>query len=101
MSEMIEETNDEIQNVDLANTFFTPYQCATVVNSWFAEKQIDRELPPQMFYTYTKKGYIASYEVEGKKLVALEDLQKWFVAYVHKNVMGKKVALQIPSAPEL
>jgi hypothetical protein len=97
---MISDTNDEIANVDSANTLFTPYQCATVVNAWLQEKGIVKELPPQMFYTYVKKGYIASLYVDDKRFVELETLQNWFVAYVRKNVLKQVSALKIPSAPD-
>lgn len=95
------EIKEDIENEIAANLLYTPYECAAVVNAWFLEKGIERTLPPQMFYTYTKKEYIESILVEGKVYVELNELQKWFVRYTQKNVFGRKESLKIPSAPEV
>lgn len=63
----------------------TPYACAKIVNAELEKLGINKQLPPQMLYTYVSKGYIKSTE----KKVALEDLQEWFVGYVTK-LAGKK-----------
>jgi len=65
---------------------YSPYQCAKAVNEMFAESGVDKTLPPQMFYTYTKKGYIKSFTDEaGKQKVTHQDLADWFVKYCTKN----------------
>jgi hypothetical protein len=67
-------------------TTYSPYQCAKVINEELASKGIDKILPPQMFYTYTKKSYIKSFRNEANKvLVKHEDLVEWFVKYCKKN----------------
>jgi hypothetical protein len=43
-------------------------------------------LPPQMFYTYVKKGYIPSFKAaDGKVKVSEVDLAKWFTGYLAKK----------------
>lgn len=59
----------------------SPYACAKIVNEELKNLGVEKTLPPQMFYTYVKKGYIKSTD----KKVSLVDLQVWFAAYVHKN----------------
>lgn len=68
----------------------SPYACAKVVNAELKNLGIEKVLPPQMFYTYVKKGSIPSTD----KKVALEDLQTWFVAYVQKNFASKAPEVQ-------
>jgi hypothetical protein len=63
----------------------TPYGCAKIVNAELKEKGLD-SLPPQMFYTYVNKGYIASFvNADGKRRVNELDLAKWFEAYIAKK----------------
>jgi hypothetical protein len=83
------------------NKFYTPYECATIVNVWFEEKDVDRTVPPQMMYNYVKNGRIATTELDGKKFVSETDLSEWFVKFYVKNVLGQKGKkdLQIPSNP--
>lgn len=65
---------------------YSPYQCAKVINDELASKGVEKVLPPQMFYTYTKKKYIKSYLDENNKVrVAHSDLVEWFVKYCTKN----------------
>jgi len=71
----------------MSNTM-TPYKAAREVNTQLAELGIEKELPPQMLYTYVTKGYIKSVEVDGKKRVTAEALAEWFVSYVTK-LQGK------------
>jgi len=69
----------------------SPYKAANLVNGWIAEAGVDKKLPPQMIYTYVNKGYIASLEVEGKKVVTEEAVRTWFTEkYAPKN-LGVKV----------
>lgn len=83
------------------NTMYKPYECATVVNAWLESQGYNKQLPPQMFYTYTKKGTIPTMIVEGVKYVELPELEKWYVAYVRKNLLNKKSAITIPQAPSV
>lgn len=66
-------------------TTVSPYKAAQIVNALLAEAGVEKTLPPQMFYTYTKKGYIPS--TDGK--VSLEDLQVWFEKYLAKQVVSQ------------
>jgi hypothetical protein len=68
----------------------TPYACAKIVNDELKTQGVAKQLPPQMFYTYVKKGYIKSTD----KKVALVDLQVWFVAYLAK-LQGTKASTPI------
>lgn len=58
----------------------TPYGAAKIVNELLKEKGIEKVLPPQMFYTYVKKGYIPS--TDGK--ITSTDLATWVEKYITK-----------------
>lgn len=60
----------------------TPYECAKVVNGMLQAAGVDKVLPPQMFYTYVKKGMIPATD----KRVRPADLQKWAEGYFARNV---------------
>jgi hypothetical protein len=63
----------------------SPYGCARVVNVELEELGLST-LPPQMFYTYVKKGYIDSFlAADGKRKVSEIALAAWFTAYVAKK----------------
>jgi hypothetical protein len=65
---------------------YSPYQCAKLINDEFEKANIEKVLPPQMFYTYTKKQYIKSFRNEQNKVqVKHSDLVEWFVKYCKKN----------------
>lgn len=66
-------------------TAVSPYKAAQIVNTLLAEAGVEKILPPQMFYTYTKKGYIPA--TDGK--ISLEDLQVWFEKYLAKQVVSQ------------
>lgn len=79
----------EVEKVEEEITY-SPYKCASVVNEQFVEMGIEKVLPPQMFYTYVKKGYIKSEtDQSGKKYVKQSDLTEWFVKYCTKNNIKK------------
>ena len=59
----------------------TPYAAAKIVNALLAEAGIDKVLPPQMFYTYAKKGYIPA--TDGR--IAEADLAAWAEKYIAKQ----------------
>lgn len=64
---------------------YSPYQCAKVVNAQLQEQGIEKVLPPQMFYTYTKKEYIKSFTDSNNKVrVRHEDLVQWYTKYIDK-----------------
>ena len=64
-----------------STTTLSPYRCAKIVNALLKDMGVEKVLPPQMFYTYVKKGYITS-QPDGT--VTLEDLQTWFEKYSAK-----------------
>lgn len=64
---------------------FSPYEAAKKVNAFLKEQGIEKVLPPQMFYTYTAKGYIESVVVGGKRRVTDDALATWTTKYVAKN----------------
>jgi hypothetical protein len=74
----------EVERVE-EETTYSPYKCASLVNEMFVQKKVEKVLPPQMFYTYVKKGYIKSFEKDGKKFVTHSELTNWFVKYCTKN----------------
>lgn len=87
---IIEQTNIDPNQTELfeveAEKTYSPYQCAKVINEEFANHNIEKVLPPQMFYTYTNKQYIKSYRNEQNKVyVKHSDLVEWFVRYCKKN----------------
>lgn len=104
----LETTTDEIVQVADANDYVTPYQCAAIVNEWLKFHSVldestesgFKETPPQMFYNYTNKGYIAVTWIEGRKYVNIDDLKKWYVGYVTKT-RSPKSAVKHFAAPEL
>jgi hypothetical protein len=82
-------TNTQKETTTMTTTeTMTPYKAAALVNAQLKEQGFEKQLPPQMLYTYVSKGYIKSVEVDGKKRVTHEALTEWFVGYVAK-LQGK------------
>lgn len=110
MTDMLNETTDEIAEVSEANDYVTPYACAAIVNSWLKTHEVldpttesgFKETPPQMFYNYTNKGYIAVTWIENKRYVNVEDLKKWYVGYVTKTRTNKVTKrFEAPELPQI
>jgi hypothetical protein len=83
-------------NKGVTMTSISPYKCASIVNEWLKADNIDKKLPPQMFYTYTspEKNYIkATTNAAGKREVKLEDLQKWYDKYSQKFKVTEEVEI--------
>jgi hypothetical protein len=79
------------------STLVSPYGACKIVNKWLADKNIVKELPPQMFYTYTKankKGKTYIPVTEDRK-IKIEDLQSWFTAYFNKNFVTQVTEVEI------
>lgn len=74
--------NDVLDNIN-DNEEMSPYACAKVVNSVFAKMNINKELPPQMFYTYAKKGMLNG-EKNSKKITKTQ-LSIWMAKYFERN----------------
>lgn len=64
----------------------TPYKAAKLVNLALKENGIDKEIPPQMMYNYTSKGFIKK-NADGT--VNEESFAKWLQKYLEKQ--GVKV----------
>ncbi len=60
--------------------FVSPYRASKIVNDLLGTR-----LPPQMFYNYVSKGYIASKIVKDHRVVSKSELVRWFTAYSLKN----------------
>jgi hypothetical protein len=76
-----------IESVIIMNV--TPYAAAKIVNAALAAAGVDKQLPPQMFYNYAKKGYIPT-DAAGK--ISPADLEAWLAKYLAKQ--GVVVATQ-------
>lgn len=57
----------------------TAYQFAKLVNVRLAEGGFEKQLPPQMFYTYYKKGFI---KAEAQNI---EGAEAWVANYIKKH----------------
>jgi len=57
----------------------TAYQFAKTVNALLAAADIEKVLPPQMFYTYYKKGFVKPADQTQAGAVA------WAAKYVRKH----------------
>ena len=65
----------------------TAYQFCKLVNTL-----LQTSLPPQMFYTYVRKGItstspamIQTVEVNGKRLITRAEAERWLRAYCTRN----------------
>ncbi len=58
----------------------SPYRACQIVNDL-----LGTNLPPQMFYTYVKKGYISSRIVNDHRVISTNQLVRWFTKYTLKN----------------
>lgn len=70
-------------------TSMTPYAAAKVVNAVFESQGLEKRIPVQMMYNYTKgrlnqnkKSFI---EVDDKGLITPEGLKAWMVKYFTKQ----------------
>jgi hypothetical protein len=66
-----------------------PYGAHKLVNAWLADRGVDKEIPPQMMYNYTRgqirKGRkpMIKYD-EATNSIQVTDLAEWFEKYVTK-----------------
>jgi hypothetical protein len=74
----------------------TGYAAAKLVNHALAEAGVDKKIPPQMIYTYLRKGYIKSHN----GLVVTESFAEWLQAYVTKAQAKAAAVVPEPSDPE-
>ena len=71
-----------------ANITYTPYAIAKIVNELLAECEIEKVLPPQMFYTYAKKGMLNG--IKESKRITGSDAAAWTEAYVLKHLVTEE-----------
>jgi hypothetical protein len=75
----------------MSATTVTPYGAAKLVNEHLAECNIDKQLPPQMFYNYTTariragKSPLIACDESGK--IELDALAAWLEKYVAKQTV--------------
>lgn len=65
----------------------TPYQCAKAVNAMLKAAGINKEIPPQMLYTYARKGKFLTYEAfdgSGRIEVDRDSFGTWVQGYISK-----------------
>jgi hypothetical protein len=63
----------------------TPFQACKFVNAAFREAGIDKQIPPQMLYTYAAKGkFEIGYSEDGRKVVDRDSFAIWFAGYFVK-----------------
>lgn len=85
---MNENTNTNAVDIDVivadafTQTTYTPYAMCKIVNELLRAFEIDKQLPPQMFYTYAKKQYI----VNDNKIIKAEHAIAFTVKYITKNI---------------
>lgn len=79
---------DTVVESEVQVTLMTPYQAAKLINAALAaagvvdtKKGGTKQIPPQMVYTYVRKGYIPS--EFGR--VAQSDVEEWLAGYLAKQ----------------
>lgn len=89
---VVEETNDEsVEETNDLPTFITAYGASVIINNILVELGIEKVLPPQMFYNYTKgqvkknKNPMIPFDTETGR-INQDDLYDWFThKYLPKN----------------
>lgn len=67
----------------MSNTV-TGYKAAQMINESLKQVGLP-SIPPQMVYTYLRKGYIPSVIVNEKVRVTVEAVEEWTVGYITKK----------------
>ena len=65
----------------------SPYKLCKITNVILSDLGVDKTLPPQMFYNYTKNGMITG--TKGEKEITPTQGQKWVEKYLTKNYSNK------------
>jgi len=63
----------------------TPYKVATIINGTFKITGTDKQIPPQMMYTYDKNGMIAK-GFKGVKAYNREQVTAFVTKYTAKHI---------------
>lgn len=70
-------------------TTFTPYAASKIVNAVLEATEVDKVLPPQMFYNYTtarvRKGKSPFIEINDEGRITEDGLMKWTIKYLAKQ----------------
>ena len=83
MSETKTQTLEELIASKFEAETFSPYGLAKIVNEILSILGSSKILPPQMFYTYAKKGMI---KADSSKYIAKIDAIEWTSKYIAKNI---------------
>ena len=82
----------------------TPYGAHTFVNDSLKAAGLDKRIPPQMMYNYTKgrinAGKAPFIKYDDKTGVDRADLERWTKSYVAKKVAETKVAQEETATEE-
>jgi hypothetical protein len=70
----------------------TAYQLAKLVNEALESAGIDKRIPPQMIYTYVRKGYI---KVDEAKRISVEEADRWMTGYLTKQGVTVEVTEEV------
>lgn len=70
----------------------TGYQMHKVVNAHLRENGF-KDIPPQMIYNYISKGYIVSFEENGKRVVSQEVCDEWCAKHIAKKLAATEVVV--------
>jgi hypothetical protein len=73
----------EYTDINITTETLTAYELITTLNKWFTENGIEKTLPPQMGYTYVKKGMVDG--IKGAHKVTREAAYTWYGKYLVKN----------------
>jgi 3-methyladenine DNA glycosylase Tag len=87
------------ENTETKN--LTAYQVAKAANKALEARQL-KAIPPQMVYTYVRKGYIKSAVVNGQNMVSLQDAEAWITKYVASKLekASEATAAEAPAEEE-
>ena len=69
------------------STNYSGYAAAKVVNERLTSEGL-KNIPPQMIYNYVSKGYIPARKINGKKVIASEDLAAWLETYIARKKLS-------------
>jgi hypothetical protein len=84
---MSENTSPKTETTETAPKLppITPYAAAQITNRVLKAKGVDKEITPQMMYSYAKKNSIQTVTVAGSKKVHFDGdaFKTWLTAYVN------------------
>ena len=83
---------ETLTSVKLTAETYSPYKAAKLINALLSERELDKVIPAQMIYNYTKKGYIPSQMNSDNHIVIThENLTKWFEIYVKRAELNAQL----------